>query len=66
MGVWVGSVSPPPSLLEGSEGCILAVSLGGSGGDTEGPSGSLLHNGDIFDPDIDMFGDVAGEDVVKN
>jgi hypothetical protein len=46
----------------------LAGTRGGRGGETEGPAlapPSSLHSGDMFDPETDMFGEVAGELVMN-
>ena len=41
----------------------LAGTRGGRGGETEGPSS--LQIGDMFEPETDMLGDVAGELVMN-
>ena len=45
----------PPGPVSGRDAWIR----GGRGGDTEG--GSSLQMGDMFDPDAEMLGEVAGE-----
>ena len=40
-----------------------AGTRGGRGGDTEGPSS--LQMGDMFEPETDMLGEVAGELVMN-
>ena len=41
----------------------MGGNLGGSGGETEG--GSSEQMGDMFEPDTEMLGDVAGELVAN-
>jgi len=58
---WLGSVKLEGTLEVGSD--MLGGSLGGRGGDTEGPSS--LHMGDMLEPEMDMLGEVAGELVMN-
>jgi len=58
---WLWSARLVGTLEVGSD--MVGCSLGGRGGDTEGPSS--LQMGDMLEPEMDMLGEVAGELVMN-